>query len=438
MKKLKKSLITLTESTYGIRDLRECLNFYWNKENRKALTFLSSFLSERPNHQMKFSLYRLWIEISEAENDLTSLRGLSEHFMIMAVEHKEDADAFSGLKGLCHLLLDEVEACELFASLLKNSKNPFALEFVQLFERRSGKASMPLLSARGCLLDYFHLQTLATDFSKLSRTGNSLGAIVSYTESLYQGCPLSDLMSIHLAVSEGNDQQAYQISAALCRKFPKNKNYQNLNLVLDAMRFNWADVQARLTKEEFSFESLALAEWGSKLGQGDQAKWDHILKDLYKKGGVDFIAHNRHESQRKPWIAFADNQTWNKFSDRLEDGIELDLPHQVYEGDWVFLARPVSSSADKNCRVFGIFQATWCGGLGIQALGSRYLEPVLVFERSCLVELNHNENDLHKQFGLSTLQVLESQDLDLIASAMSDQLLYSSDLINDLVVNLSA
>jgi len=438
MKKLSKSLFTLTGSTYGLKDLRECLNFCWNDEHRKALTALSGFLAERPNHQMKLSLYRLWVEIARAENDVSSLRSLSEHFLLLALEHKDESEAFSGLKGLCHLAMDEVEACQLYAASLKKSSDPFALEFLQLFDRRLGVNSLPLSRSKICLLDYFHLKTMASDCSEGKESEKSLDLMLAHVDQLYPGSPLRDLIETNRLVLSGQEEAAARVASSLARKFPSNTDYQNLNLIIDSMRFNWREVQSRLAKGDFSFDALALAEYGYKSGLGDISKWDHLLKDLYQKCEVDFVAHQRQDSQRKPWLALVSNQKWNEVSSKLEDGISLDLSHQVYEGDWIFLAREVTSSGDSTCRVFGIFQATWKGGLGLHALGSRMLEPVVVFERSCAVELNATQTDINKEFGLTTMQSLESSDLDLIASAMADQLLYSNELINDLVINLSA
>jgi len=64
MKQLNSTLFVVTGSTYGLRDVRECLNLFWHSDYKKANSMVSGLLAEKPNHPMRFALYRIWVEIA--------------------------------------------------------------------------------------------------------------------------------------------------------------------------------------------------------------------------------------------------------------------------------------------------------------------------------------------------------------------------------------
>ncbi len=438
MKLLNKSLFTLTNSTYGIKDLRECLLLFWQNEPRKSLSLLSNLLSEKPNHPMKLSLYRLWTEICLVCEDSPSLISLSEHFQLLGADQPEFSEGFTGLKGICHLGLDELEACELLAATLSKSRDPFALEFLQLLSRATGSSNMELGRSDTCLTDYFHLRALCLEAIKRPYSKKTLDVIFEHGDVLYPGSPLVDLMVSFKSVAEGNIELAKQRLSSLERKFPENLQFRELSILILGLEWNWGAVQEKIDQSKFSYELLALAECASRIGVGNRAAWDQTIRDLYRKLDIDFVAHQRHESQRKPFIAYVGPDQWDHISGGLQSSIELELSHKVFEGDWIFLARRIEAGNSAQSRIFGIFQATWHGGFGLQSLGTRKLDTVLLFERSCAVSLQEREETISKSFGMPSVYPLEAPDLDLIADAMAEQLLYENDLIQDLVHNLSA
>jgi hypothetical protein len=418
--------------------VRECLQLFWQNEPKKSLSLLSYLLAEKPNHPMKLSLYRLWIEISLVCEDTASLVSLAEHFQLLAAEQSDFSEGFTGLKGICHLALDELEASELMAQSLSKSRDPFALEFLQLLSGVYGTSHFEIGRSETCLTDFFHLRTLCLEVLKKSSSAKILETIFAHGDVLYPNSPLSDLILSFKFVAEGNIEQAKQRLASLARKFPENEQFREFSILIQGLEWNWDAVRENIGQAKFSYELLALAECGSRIGVGNRAAWDQTVRDLYRKLDIDFVAHQRHESQRKPFIAYVGPDQWEQISGGLQSNIELELSHKIFEGDWVFLARRIDTGNTVQSRIFGIFQATWQGGLGLQTLGTRKLETVLLFERSCAVTLQDREGSLPNSFGLPTVYPLEGADLDLIADAMAEQLLYENDLIQDLVHNLSA
>jgi hypothetical protein len=442
MKQLNSSLFTVTGSTYGLRDVRECLSFFWQGDYKKANSMTSAILVEKPNHPMRFALYRIWVEIAVLEQDSSSLVGLSEHFQLLAADQSASAETFTGLKGLCHLGLDEIEACQLLAGVLSKSTDSYALEFIQVLSRRTGEKQISLWKSEGCLLDYFQLRTLASDLISTPKTSKALVALESHLEEVFPQSPLCDLLQLAQNVTSGNLDIAKLKVESLCRKFPKNSDFQDLSTILLSLRWDWAAVQEQLSRNKISvnigLELLSLAEFGSRSGTGNRAAWDALVRDLYRKLDVDFIAHKHSDSQRKPWIAYVGPEQWEQVHQNLDTGLELELSHKVYEGDWIFLARKVETIQESKVRIFGIYEASWEGGLGLQSLGLRKLNTVMLFDRSCEVDSLSATMERDGSLGIANVASLGPGDLDKIADAMQDQLLYESGLVQDLVHNLSA
>ncbi len=438
MKQLNSTLFLVTGSTYGLRDVRECLNLFWHSEYKKANSVVSGILAEKPNHPMRFALYRIWVEIATLEQDSSSLTGLAEHFQLLAAEQDECAEAFTGLKGLCHLGCDEIEACELLAGTLSKSTDSYALEFLQIWSRRCGSKHLSLSKSDNCLLDYFHLRTLAVDLQLNLKSGKSLRALEQHTQELFPGSPLCDLLQLSQSVDAGDLDVARLKAESLSRKFPNNFDFQDLNTILLSMQWNWNAVQEQLGRKDLSYELLSLAEYGSRVGTGNRAAWDGLVRDIYRKLNIEYVAHKHSDAQRKPWIAFVGAEQWEQISQSLDLSVELELSHKVYDGDWIFLARRVETPSNSKIRIFGIYEATWEGGVGLQSLGLRKLNTVMLFERSCEIDSISQSVGTGDFSGVAKVQLLESQDLDKIGDAMQDQLLYESGLVEDLVHNLSA
>jgi hypothetical protein len=336
------------------------------------------------------------------------------------------------------LACDEVEACELLTGALSKTTDSYALEFLQICARKGGSRSLSLSKSEKELLDYFHLRTLAVDLETHSKASKTMRALEQHVQDLFPGSPLCDLLHLSRSVKEGELDLAKLKAESLSRKFPKNVDFQDLNTILLSMQWDWTAVQEQLGRKDLSYELLSLAEYGSRVGTGNRAVWDSLVRDIYRKLNIEYVAHKHSDAQRKPWIAFVGPEQWEQSCQSLDSGVELELSHKVYEGDWIFLARRVETPGHSKIRVFGIYEATWEGGIGLQSLGLRKLNTVMLFERSCEIDSLSVSGDAGPFSGVAKLQLLEPQELDKIGDAMEDQLLYESALVQDLVHNLSA
>ena len=138
-----------------------------------------------------FPLYRLWIEHLAEQKDLSALSALVPHLRFMS-ENSPNQHEWVGLRGLVHLELDEIQACNLIDRVFKDRvESNYAREFCYRFHlRRSGDEDLqyPYFESEITISDYFHFDLFAKE-KLLSGDFDGLQMLLQKCETTYPRFP---------------------------------------------------------------------------------------------------------------------------------------------------------------------------------------------------------------------------------------------------------
>ena len=97
------STVNALQAKPGFRDYVTCLTPLWNGQNGTVVEQASAIVSANPDHEMRFAIYRLWIEALADAGEKLSLHALQEHLLMRGEAAPEDRVTYMALRGLIHM-----------------------------------------------------------------------------------------------------------------------------------------------------------------------------------------------------------------------------------------------------------------------------------------------------------------------------------------------
>ena len=222
------------QTTKGIEkyDYQTALTNFWAGRRQTSLEFLTSTLTNNPNHSDMFAMYRLWIEILATEHRSKSMSMLLEHIQMRGILHSDHATTFAALRALIHLELDEHQAVKLYERSLEESKdNPYAAEFFAAIQnRRANQVDEQVLEVMSKSDDYFHLQRVFISY-KLTNQVQPIRSAITHIQQVFPGTPLPYEYNLQSSWDAKDWQAAKEQARSLVSMFPGNiENYITLGL----------------------------------------------------------------------------------------------------------------------------------------------------------------------------------------------------------------
>lgn len=228
----------LTELVHGLKSLSHgifagvdpryhaAITAHWSLDFGRAAALAGQFLAEEPDHDLRFSAYRLWIEALAESKDEESLKVLRDHLFVRGQAEPDDQGIYAALRGLAHFELDEFGAARLLArSFAGQTQNPFGLELQQVVANRLGTAEAPVLAeATVSLDDYFHWQSLARGLLAV-KAEIALTDALEHVREEYRGAPLPHMFEFHRCIDSGLFAGAALVAKRLTEIYPESVDY---------------------------------------------------------------------------------------------------------------------------------------------------------------------------------------------------------------------
>lgn len=417
----------------------ESLELFWQSNTRKAVTKIGDYISQNPNSEAKFPLYRLWLECLAMDEDSSGLVALKEHLFVRS-SLSEAASDYLGLIGLIQLNLDEFEAAELTASAYdKTDVSVYMAEFFHSYCDRladHSKVHIPFIGLKTDLWDYFSLRCLC---AALVRTNykEELELVFKKARSFYGQSPLYFGVKIERFFQNHSYTNAIKISEDLAKKFSKNRHFKQLYtslLTLQGERKDFLSQLNSLLKQNPDTDDYLLANWclvdGASLGFKSSKTVSSNLE------GALSVNKTQQTEGKKVWMTFiSDSQYDHVVSHRgLSTGIELNMRGHSKVGDWVFFAKKGASRS--SSRVLGIYQIKEKTPVTFGASANTFLESLFIFEKSIemdIQEVDQKESgELYAPFGVNLALEVDDAGLDAIFDEMEDQLFFDGDIVGDI------
>ncbi len=275
-----------------VRAYETALAAFWRADFGTAADLASQLLADEPDSAARHQAYRLWIESLAEQGDKASLRCLKDHLFTRGQAEPDEHTTYAALRGVAHFELDEMQAARLLAKAMKDEvQDPYALELVQLVERRLSEAGAPetlpsLLRATSPIVDYFHWQSIARSF--VGRQGGSEGR-EPLVETLlvirehHRGAPLPLVAEYHAQMESGLYAGAAIYADRLCELYPENVDYQYYRAFAQFEDGNYPTARAILQTVVSRFGADdpevvgLLGHCFAKLGEPEQAK-RHLMR----------------------------------------------------------------------------------------------------------------------------------------------------------------
>lgn len=203
-----------------------CLRSYWNGQLDKCKKQIIRGISSSAYPDTDIYLYRLWIEISAKERDLSSLEVLKSHLNQLADEDHEFQNLYYSLIAIIHFELDEIEAAELMLSSLEQSKSNLYTRELQFW--LDARKSEHILAHDWLLkygsVDYVAVEKVARYFAQLSDYSNSL-SVCRYASDYYEESCLEEKIQLQLIIELESWNDAEEVSGFLHKKFSHNPDF---------------------------------------------------------------------------------------------------------------------------------------------------------------------------------------------------------------------
>ncbi len=221
------STVNALQAKPGFRDYVTCLTPLWNGQNGTVVEQASAIVSANPDHEMRFAIYRLWIEALADAGEKLSLHALQEHLLMRGEAAPEDRVTYMALRGLIHMELDRTHAARLMLRAITNeTNNPYAMELNQaVLTRELTPVELPaLVQMTAPFADYVVWQSLVRNFVAVNQRHRA-EPCVDLVDWIFVGNPMRDVCYFHWT-SELNDwTSSLEHAEHLASTFPAHPDY---------------------------------------------------------------------------------------------------------------------------------------------------------------------------------------------------------------------
>ncbi len=211
----------------GFRDYVTCLIPLWNGQNGTVVEQSSAIVSANPDHEMRFAIYRLWIEALADGGEKLSLHALQEHLLMRGEAAPADRVTYMALRGLIHMELDRTHAARLMLrAITSETNNPYAMELNQaVLTRDLNPVELPaLIQMSNPFADYVVWQSLVRNFVAVNQRHRAEPCL-DIIDSIFVGNPMRDVCYFHWT-SELNDwTSALEHAEHLASAFPAHPDH---------------------------------------------------------------------------------------------------------------------------------------------------------------------------------------------------------------------
>lgn len=421
-------------------EYRLALSHFWNGDTVKAIEKIGGQINELPSFSDTFPFYRLWVECLNQVGDASGLRALGEHLFIQA-DHYGHKDAVTGLVGLIHLRLDEVEAASFYAeSLSSDSDDSYVSEFLSEYLNRlsvAGRTYIPFVGKCTGVWDYFSLRCLASALVG-SKFTEELKYLKNRLESFYGKCPVSFGITLAGYFEKASYKNVFNTSKRLAEAFPKNPHFQSLVQTASVIVGENSKAVAGLVKshkKSKEFDDLLVVSWCVTQTAETKGKTSSSPERTFKsmlENEFELVKTEAKEGgDRKWWLSFVDSQLYDTVSNHRGEELttSLRLGPEVKKGDLILLSKKVLSKT----RILGVFEVSFKNPRPLSIEDDCRLSSIFIFEKSVELDLHvldEDENaEMFSRFGLSSVFSLDSDGLVAVLDEVEDQIFFEKDVI---------
>jgi tetratricopeptide (TPR) repeat protein len=211
----------------GFADYATCLHSFWNGQAEETVDQVSSLLSANPDHPMRFSLYRLWLEALANRGERLSMHALHEHLLLRGEANPEDRATYMALRGIIHLEQDRPNAAKLMLRAIgEKADNPWMTELKQAVElREQGEHAIPaLIHSTSPTGDYIIWSSLIRAFIAMNQRHRAESCF-DIMDRIFTGNPTRDICYFHWTSELGDWSSALDHATHLANTFPQHPDF---------------------------------------------------------------------------------------------------------------------------------------------------------------------------------------------------------------------
>lgn len=420
----------------------DSLNEFWKGNTRKALNNLTGFLETNPGSEGRFAFYRLWIECASLDQDYSSFTAIREHLQVRSnLDDESDfSEDYAGLIGLIHLMVDEFEAAELYASSYdEDNTSPYMEEFYSIYAERAKESAsirVPFQHFKSEVFDYFHLRQIS-QYLVGSKYEDDHKSLCSFVQKSYGKCPLLFANRIAKQIRKGAYGRALNYASELKDLYSKNNEFKSLHATLLTLAGDNKSALKQvfsLLKKEVTMDEVQLANWCFLDNAENGLK---NTKSSFKsiEDSLDY-KDQKITSETKVWMTFVGDDIYTEIADNRETeaGFRLQVSQETSKGDWMLFAK--KSVGTSPARILAIYQVIEKLNVKVGVTPNAYLEPIHVFEKSIEIDIHEIDqganSDLYKSFGVKPVFELDHAGLEVVFDEIEDQLIFEPNVASDI------
>lgn len=258
-----------SEPTFEVtKDYRTALRNFWQGRYHTALENLTNALGSDTDHENRFNLYRLWIEILADQHDYKALDELHSHLLFRSIVAPQDKPVYVALRGLIHLERDEIKLAQLHIDTLqKTTANDYSSELkIRLGFRLNESVDFPRNTS---MIDYCSIKNVATVLWHEEHS-KALKSQENTLKKFYTDSPLIPVLEMHEAFMTDDFEGAFTASKELYEAYPSHADY----LVMNA----WSAIKTK----RYSEAEAVLENFVSQ-SSDDDIDVLSLLSSLYQK-----------------------------------------------------------------------------------------------------------------------------------------------------------
>ena len=221
------SAIARLQSTPGFRDYAACLMPLWNGQNGTTIDQASAVISANPDHEMRFAVYRLWIEALADSGEKLSLHALQEHLLMRGEAAPADRATYMALRGLIHMELDRPHAARLMLrAIAAETENLYAMELNEaVLNRDLTPPELPaIIQMITPFSDYVVWQSLVRTFVGMNQRHRAEPCL-DVIDRLFAGNPMRDVCYFHWTSELSDWTSALENATHLAEAFSSHPDY---------------------------------------------------------------------------------------------------------------------------------------------------------------------------------------------------------------------